>query len=55
MTYGGSAYPTAFIDSITVTYSRFPGCKTALRLFDLLIITFVVAVRPRAKPVSSKL
>jgi hypothetical protein len=34
MTHGGSAYPEAFIVSIVVTYSLFPGYKIDLRPYE---------------------
>jgi hypothetical protein len=55
MMHGGRTHPDAFIASIVVTYCRFPGCKRALRPYEVRVTTLAVAVRPRAKPVSSKL
>ena len=49
MTYSGSAYPDAFIASIVVTYSRFPGCKRARRPYEVLVITFAVASKAESE------
>ena len=47
--------PEALIHSITVTHSRFPDCKSDLRLeYSALVVTFTVAANPIAKPVVSK-
>ena len=53
--YSGNTYLVVFITLIIVTYSRFLDYKIALRAVLLRVIILGVAVRPRAKLVSSKL
>jgi hypothetical protein len=53
---GSKLYPDKDIQSIAVTYSRFPGCiETGRLLLSVLVITFVVEITPIWKPVLLKL
>lgn len=56
MMHEGTIQPVEFIHSIVVTHSRLPGWIRwgFLGILDL-VTTLVVAIRPIAKPVSSKL